>query len=443
MKPLSLVILLSTALGALASKAAEKPNIILIMADDIGYECYGCYGSEQYQTPHIDRLAANGIRFEHCYSQPLCTPSRVKIMTGISNVRNYSGFSILNSNQKTFAHYLRDAGYRTMIGGKWQLLAAEHYKPEFREKGSWPLETGFDRACLWQVDKLGDRFWNPLLYIDDKANKSEQPNRQYTPDDYGPDIVVEEFGDFMADASQADAPFFLYYPMILVHNPFLPTPHSESRNNKDKQKNFEDMVSYMDHLIGRIVEKTEELGIDKNTLILVTGDNGTNSAITSKLGDRVIKGGKGKTTDAGTRVALVGYWPNTIPAGTVCGDLVDFSDFVPTFQEVAGAPIPEGLDGRSFLPQLKGEKGNPRDWIFCYYNPRPEKTEPTRFVRDQRWKLYGNGKFYDVANDPLEETVVRNKDAPDEAKAARKKLKAALESFPAEGQTLLQFSEAP
>ena len=172
-----------TLLLAAAGTLAAKPNIILIMADDVGYECFGCYGSEQYSTPNIDRMAQNGMRFEHCYSQPLCTPSRVKIMTGISNVRNYSGFSILNRDQKTFGHFLKDAGYDTFVGGKWQLLGAEHYSKQFQGKGSLPQDMGFDRHCLWQVDKLGDRFWNPRLTIDGET-------KQFEKDDYGPDIVV-------------------------------------------------------------------------------------------------------------------------------------------------------------------------------------------------------------------------------------------------------------
>ncbi len=409
------------------------------MADDIGYECYGCYGSEQYSTPNIDRLAEKGMRFDHCYSQPLCTPSRVKIMTGVSNVRNYAGFSVLRSDQKTFGHHLQKAGYKTMVAGKWQLLGAEHYSKQFRLKGSWPLKTGFDSACVWQVDKLGDRFWNPLLWIREGMDESTEANKQFKKDDYGPDIIVDEIGNFMESQHDAGNPFLVYYPMILVHNPFLPTPHSESRKSKDKQKNFEDMVAYMDHLIGDIVKKTEDLGIAENTLIMVTGDNGTNKAITSKLGDRTIKGGKGLTTDAGTRVAFVSYWPETIKAGSVCDDLVDFSDFLPTMVETAGGEIPAETDGRSFLPQLKGKEGNPRDWMFCYYNPRPERTKPVRFVRDKEWKLYGNGHFYHVATDPEEKAGVE----PDgESTAPYQKLKAALDSMPAEGQMLLDFGKA-
>jgi len=400
------------------------------MADDVGYECFGCYGSRQYQTPNIDRLAQRGIRFDHCYSQPLCTPSRIKIMTGLYNVRNYSAFSILNRDQRTIGHYFQDAGYETVAAGKWQLLGAEHYPDRFRQKGTWPRDAGFNHACLWQVDRLGSRFWKPLLYVDGK-------NRQFDEDEYGPDVVTDYVTDFMA--TNRDKPFFVYYPMILVHSPFVPTPDSESRQSKNRQRNFEDMVSYMDTLVGRIAERVKELGIADRTLVLFTGDNGTHKSIRSMLDGQAIQGGKGQTTDAGTRVPLVAYWPGVVPAGRVSDDLVDFSDFLPTLLEAAGTPVPDGLDGQSFLPQLRGEVGSPREWIYCYYCPRPERTQPARFVRDQRWKLYGDGRFFDVANDPKEKhplEKVENDTPPDTAK---RKLAAALQSVPAEGQTLLEF----
>ena len=405
-------------------QAAEKPNIILIMADDIGYECFGCYGSQQYQTPNIDRMAAQGMRFEHCYAQPLCTPSRVKIMTGLSNVRNYSAFSVLNSDQKTFAHQFQEAGYDTFVGGKWQLLGAEHYSKKFQKKGSWPLETGFNNCCLWQVDKLGNRYWSPLLNINGE-------NKQFSEDDYGPEVITDHILKFIE--KKRDQPFFVYYPMILVHNPFPTTPLSDSRNSNNKQKNFEKMVHYMDLLVGRIVDRVEQLGKAEETLIIFTGDNGTIKAIKSELNGRTIVGGKGKTTDAGTRVAFVSYHPSVVPEGKVCSDLVDFSDFSPTLQEYAGISISSDLDGISFASQLKGHKGHPREWMYCYYNPRPERTKPVRFVRDQRWKLYGDSRFYDVLNDPLEEQPLGHNHSK------RKKLQTAIESMPSRGESLLSF----
>lgn len=414
-----------------ADRAEVRPNIILIMADDIGYECFGCYGSKQYETPNIDRLAREGMRFEHCYSQPLCTPSRIKLMTGLSNARNYVAFSILRKDQRTIGQYFRDAGYQTAVVGKWQLLGAKHYSEQFRSKGTWPEQCGFQKICLWQVDQLGSRYWNPLLYVDGK-------NREFGPDDYGPEVVTDYLLEFMSD--HRDEPFFAYYPMILVHSPFQPTPDSASRESKDRQRNFEDMVRYMDKLVGRIVERTESLGIADRTLILFTGDNGTHTTIQSTLDGRTIRGGKGSTTDAGTRVPLVAYWPGVVPKGRVCEDLVDFSDFLPTVLEAAGIDVPSGLDGRSFWPQLTGASGNPRQWMYCFYCPRPERTPSVRFVRDRRWKLYGDGRFFAVENDVLEKQPLAVESLDAEAAAARKKLAAALKSMPDKGRMLLQFT---
>ncbi|MGZ0165954.1 MAG: sulfatase-like hydrolase/transferase [Planctomycetales bacterium] len=421
---------LSATQPARVEAAAKMTNVILIMADDVGYECFGCYGSKQYSTPNIDRMAKNGMLFTHCYSQPLCTPSRVKIMTGISNVRNYSAFSVLNSDQKTIGHYFKEAGYKTLVAGKWQLLGAEHYKEQFRLKGAWPDQTGFDQHCLWQVDKLGSRFWQPLLNIDGE----NRPFGKKTA--YGPDVVNEYVLDFME--REKSEPFLIYYPMILVHNPFDPTPDSESLKSKNKQRNFEDMVAYMDKLIGKVIVKTQELGIAENTLIIFCGDNGTNVAINSTLNGVQIKGGKGKTTDAGTRVPMVALQPGTISKGRVYEELVDFSDFLPTCLDACGLEVPTGIDGRSFAPQLRGEPGQPREWVHCFYCPRPERSKPQQFVRDKRWKLYRNGTFFDVANDVKEKNDLSGSETSDAA-AARAKLQTALDSFPAKGQQLLNF----
>lgn len=402
----------------------DRTNVILIMADDIGYECYGAYGGTSYPTPNIDRLAANGMRFQHCYSQPLCTPTRVKVMTGKSNTRNYAAFSVLKRSERTFGHMLRDAGYRTAIAGKWQLYGAEHYGKQFRSKGSFPQDMGFERHCLWQVNKLGSRFWSPTITIDGALKK-------FGNDVYGPDVYCQFLIDRMTEFK--DEPFFLYYPMALVHSPFVPTPDSDDRASKDKQKNFGDMVSYMDKLIGRIVEQTVKLGIAEKTLVLVTGDNGTHKSLKSKMGDVTIQGGKGLPTDAGTRVALVGYQPGTIPKGQVTNRLVEFSDFLPTIATAAGAGIPQGLDGVSFLPTLHGNPAKPREPIYVYYWPRPERGKPLRFARTHSWKLYGDGRMFNVKDDVFENTPVTGHDD------VRNSLQSVLDRMPAQGQTLLKY----
>ncbi len=415
-----------TASEDFASKGGKsKPNIVLIMADDIGYECFGCYGSDVYQTPHLDRLASEGVRFNHCYAQPLCTPSRVKLMTGQSNIRNYVNFSLLGRDEKTFAHSFKAAGYRTCIAGKWQLYGAEHYSDEIRAKGMLPGEAGFETWCLWQVEKLGSRFWGPLLNVNGE-------NIQFGKDQYGPDICNEFVTRFIAD--NKDQPFCVYYPMILVHDPFDPTPDSADRKCKDRQQNFRDMVAYMDKCVGRIVDTLKAAGVYESTLILFVGDNGTHRDISSRLGDEMIWGGKNKTTDAGTRVPLVACLPGRLSEGVECNDLIDLSDFWPTMVEATGVPIPQDIicDGVSFLPQVQGEAGNPREAIFMYYNPYPTRKPrlECRFARDQRWKLYGDGRLYDVSNDVLEKHPIPAGQGGTEAEMACKKLQRVIDSMP-------------
>jgi arylsulfatase A-like enzyme len=399
----------------------KKPNIILIMANDLGYECLGCYGSKSYKTPVLDKLAATGMRFEHCYSQPLCTPSRVKIMTGRYNFRNYVNFGVLDPKQKTFGHLLRDCGYATCVVGKWQLYGSVNQSAEVRGTGSLPDQAGFDEHCLWQIKDRGSRYKDPVMVQNGKSRDDLQGK-------YGPDVSCDYALDFIE--RHKAGPFLLYFPMALVHSPFVPTPDSEDwkkSKHENNMKYFTDMVAYMDKIVGRVVGKLDTLGLRENTLILFVGDNGTDRNIRSKVVDRVIRGGKGLTNDGGTHVPMIANLPGVIPAGKVCGDLIDFSDFVPTFAEAACAEISGDmpLDGRSFLPQLRSEKGNPREWIFCHYDPRWGNHKMRRFVRDKRWKLYTNSDLYDVPADTLEQNP--NPSGP-EAMAARKRLEGVLDS---------------
>lgn len=397
----------TTGLGALSlilpsasfSKQTRKqrPNIILIMADDLGYECLSCYGSQSYSTTHLDKLAQTGVRFTHCYSQPLCTPSRVQIMTGQYNFRNYTEFGALHPQEVTFAHILQKAGYATCVVGKWQLAARN------KGIGTYPAQAGFDEHCLWQVDQLGSRYWNPLIQENGRIREDLEGR-------YGPDVFLDYIERFMERKKKV--PFFIYFPMVLTHNPFLPTPASITPENRTEKhpKYFADMVAYMDQIIGKIADKADELGIRKNTVILFTGDNGTNLAIHSKMKDRTVRGGKGTPTDAGTHVPFIANWLGTSPEGRICDDLIDFTDFFPTLAQIAGAAVPENLpvDGRSFLPQIKGRQGIPREWIFCHNDPRWGVWKPCRFVRDKRWKLYDDGRLFDMQADLLERSPIRD-----------------------------------
>ena len=412
-----------------SSTSTSSPNIIVIMADDLGYETISANGGKSYQTPHIDKLALNGVRFEHFYAQPLCTPSRVKLMTGIYNVRNYVRFGLLHPSQTTFGHLFQDAGYSTCIVGKWQL----------GKDPKSPGQAGFDEHCLWQVtegrvDDSGrdTRFSKPVLETNGKI-------KQYEEHDFGPEIVSQYGLDFIERSHKHGHNFLLYYPMILTHCPFSPTPNSPEwavddttvMAYKGQAHYFEDMMSYTDDIIGKINGKLEELGIRDNTIILFTGDNGTDVPVVSQLDKRLVAGAKGESTDAGTRVPLVVQWPNEIPAGQVNKDLVDLSDVLPTICEASRIDIPATLDidGRSFLPQLKGEKGNPREWIYNWYSRGGEVEKASVFARTKTYKLYDNGLFYNVPTDYEEKNSLEFDSLTPKEKAINSMLSEVLKDY--------------
>ncbi len=431
-----------------ALSAAGRPNLILIMADDMGFETLSPYGGTSYETPVFDRLAREGVRFTHVYSQPICTPSRNKMMTGRANRRNYISFGTLLRGETTFAHVLGKAGYKTGVVGKWQ-LTGDHPNWTTRGKGATPEQAGFDEYCLWayrhnmtakQTARYASesgfkgktsRFWAPAVRI----------NGEYRPtsrDDYGPDVYSDYALDFIE--RHQDERFFLYYPMALTHSPFVATPHSTEINDKTKFKSddryFKDMVEYTDYLVGRIVDKVDQLGLAEDTLILFTGDNGSGRGLKSMLGDRVVIGGKGTPKDSGNHVALLVRWKGAAPAGEVNDDLLDFSDFLPTLAEAADAPLPSNveIDGRSFLTQIFGETGAPREYILMDYDRDPDKPTgpfpPVRFARTKRFKLYSDGRFFDIPQDWEEERPIAQGSAGVLGERIRKKLAAALAKVP-------------
>jgi len=441
---LKLLLLLLSATETISGAATKRPpNIILIMADDVSWECFGCYGAEDYDTPNIDALAAQGIRFDNCYSTPICTPSRVKLMTGKYNFRNYTHFGYLNPSEKTFAHMLKSAGYQTAIAGKWQLNGLYHNAEGSRDN-TRPFKAGFDEYCLWQVttgkadeEKGGERFWSPPIEKNGVfITKAENHGK------YGPDLMSDFLCDFIEE--NQDKPFFAYYPTVLVHDPFVATPdtigsrsRAQDANNRPqsqdvKKANFVAMVNYLDKIVGKIVKKVEDIGQLENTIILFTADNGTNKAITSLWNGQKIRGAKGTTKDMGTHVPFIAYWKGRTPRGAAQDDLIDFTDFYATLADAAGITLDKSdpIDGRSFLPQLTGEKGNPRDWVLCHYQPYWGKHEGKQYLRNQYYKLYRDGSFYNVPNDLNETTDLAIGKSGEQGKTARQRLSKALETIP-------------
>ena len=425
----------------------DRPNIVLIMADDLGAECIGAYGCLDYKTPVLDRLAREGVKFENCHAQPLCTPSRVQIMTGRYNHRNYIGFGNFDTEEITFGHILQEAGYDTCMAGKWQ-LGGDY---------ATPIDLGFEHYCLQNaIDPVEyyerstrgrERYWGyPPITADGRLYESDEQ--------YGPDMISEFASDFICE--QRDRPFFLYYPMILPHSPYAPSPLSEDGDKGGGKvcelKYFKDMIEYVDVLVGRIIESLEASGQRENTILLFTGDNGTTYPVqvtatapegyarvlginrvrhasqlpegqTPTLRDGLwegpltattegdIPGGKDLMNYRGTHVPLIVDWPRYRSAhaefGHSCEDLVDFTDMLVTFAELADADLPQDrtIDGRSFAPRLTGEGESPREWIFCHYWGFGRKQDEARTsVHDARWKLYDDGSFFDLDVDPEETT---------------------------------------
>jgi arylsulfatase A len=426
-----ILIVATLACQSYSAAGARQPNLILIMADDLGYETLGCNGGESYSTPHLDRLAATGMRFERCYVQPLCTPTRVQLMTGMYNVRNYSAWATIDPRSETFAKLLKEGGYATAIAGKWQLG---------RDR-DLPQRLGFDKACLWQHTRRPPRYANPGLEYNGRE-------RDFEHGEYGPDLVSDFALEFIA--KHKSGPFLLYYPMMLTHAPFQPTPDSpdwDPRSRGEKSANdvthFAEMVAYMDKLVGKLVSKLDELGIRDDTLVLFLGDNGTAHGVTSRFDGGEYQGGKGSTTERGMHVPLIANWPGHVPPGRVNGDLIDSTDFLPTLCKAAGVTAGDSaaIDGRSFLPQLLGKPAQPREWIYCWFSmhggPRAKE-----FVMNKTHKLYRNGKFYALSDDPFEEHPRRVESLTAEQAKTARMLQSVLDRYASARPTELLASKS-
>jgi len=410
----------------------RNPNVILIMADDIGYEGLGINGSLSYNTPNLDALASNGVNFTNAIANPLCTPSRVKIMTGKYNYKNYDYFTHLNSSEKTFGNLFKENGYETAIVGKWQLngLKISEIDQSIKEDNTRPYKFGFDEYCLWQLTKtkdFGERFANPLI---EQNGKFLDRNK----DLYGPDIVSDYAIDFIQ--RNKEKPFFLYYPMLLAHDPFVPTPDSDEWNNPDlryKKNNifFKDMVEYMDKIVGKIIQEIKAQGLEDNTLIIFLGDNGTNRTLVTKTVNGDVKGAKGNTITHGVHVPMIASWPTKIKKPIIYDGVVDLTDFYATFSDILN--VSNDSDGKSLTHVFYGNKKNIRETVTIYYDPKWSiyvDRYRNIFSQDKRYKLYKNGEFFDMKNDIFEENPLKEKDLDLNEKLIKEKLSKEVSKFP-------------
>jgi arylsulfatase A len=396
---------------------ARPPNIIFILADDLGIGGLSCYGADGFRTPHIDALARGGARFTHAYTAPLCGPSRAIIMTGRYAFRtgatNQDATGLMKPAVETMMPtVLKRANYRTACIGKWGQLPLG------------PADFGFDEYLQFRGSGT---YWNTQERGRNYIVNGE--TRELRANEYLPDLMHSFLVDFMA-RRRAD-PFYVFYSLSHVHGDILPTPDSA----KDSQDFYADNMRYMDKLVGKLASELDRLQLRENTLVVFTGDNGTaeNYADRSTVGGRRLSGEKGSMLEGGALVPLIVNWPGRTPAGQVWPDLVDSSDFFPTFAELARAPLPGKtiIDGRSMAGRIQGGKGKPREWIFIQLARR-------WYVRESGWKLNQAGELCDMRDAPFSEPIVADDTKNADASTARKRLQAALDGLNPAGGILDQ-----
>jgi len=346
--------------GAAAPKAEPpRPNIIFILADDVGLGEVSCYGADRFKTPNIDALAKTGTRFETCYSMPMCGPSRAALLTGrypfrTGLISNHSESAMMPDKEVMMSGLLKKAGYVTASAGKWGQMSLD------------PAAWGFDESLA--AGMASGQYWKGKYILNGKT-------MSLTEGQYLPDLTHDFIVDFIN--RHKARPFLVYYPLIHIHIPILPTPDSKPGAGDDQL--YIDNIDYMDKLVGKLVAELDRLKLREKTLIIFAGDNGSirPSAYTPVNG-KLISGHKASLQEGGSRVPLIVNWPGTTPAGAVNHDLTDFTDFFTTFAELGGASLQQGvtLDGHSIAPQIKGHKGPPPAWVSVQPKGKPLDLPP-------------------------------------------------------------------
>jgi len=322
------------------------------------------------------------------------------LLTGKYNFRNYDGWGNMDTSNNTIADMLKTAGYKTLVAGKWQL-------------GGNDVSVhglGFDDYMIWRPGDLsGDlshsRYKDPEIY----QNATFLPSA-LTDGKFGDDMFTDYISNFINNNKKT--PFFVYYPICLAHYPFCPAPTHpdyttwDPNTSQSDTKYFPSMVEYMDTKIGQILDKVQSAGIADNTIVIFVGDNGTDTRITSLLNGSSVRGGKAQTVEVGTNVPMIVWAPGLIEPGLVSNALLDLTDFMPTFANIAGIKVPANygiIDGKNFKPLFKGSTVAPRKWIFCHFDPDMRPTSPVRWIQDTAYKLYDTtGLFYHYSNDLYE-----------------------------------------
>lgn len=410
----------AAALPAAQSDVARlRPNIIVILADDLGPGDLGCYGQARIQTPNIDRIAAAGLRFTEAYAgSTVCAPSRCCLMTGLHNghgrVRDNIPHGVfLRPDDFTAGELLKQAGYRTGAFGKWGL----------GEPGTWGLPNmqGFDEFFGYLDQDHAHNYYPEFLWHNDREvlQPGNRANRRAS---YSAHTIFSHATRFVEENAQR--PFFLYYAPTLPHWSDYPkdspmsqdVPSDERYSSRDwprVERNYAAMVALLDDQVGQILSQLQRLSIERQTLVLFASDNGPSAerlhrpAYFNSADGR--RGTKRDLYEGGIRVPLLAQWKGTIAPGAVSGEVCAFWDFLPTAAELAGLPVPAATDGISLVPVLLGNPRKQHEYLYWDYGHGRERF--SQAVRKGNWKAVRNGsqnpiELYDLSVDRAETSNV-------------------------------------
>ncbi|TKG90429.1 arylsulfatase [Puteibacter caeruleilacunae] len=411
-------------------KQASKPNIILLLADDLGYGDLSCYGSRKIETPQIDKMASEGLQFTQFYAgSAVCTPTRVSIMTGKYPLRYNVGRHFndkemyLNNDMPTIPKLLKQAGYISKHVGKWHLGGLNEKHVKNRENSMpGPLQHGFDHYLAMLEDPLyrAPAMLQNRLYKDGAKHLVRDEKIISPIDKHWTDVKTDEALDFINNQANGDHPFFLNLWFDTPHAPYEPTPEESMKPYRARAKGkdllYRGMVSRLDHSVGRILDKLRKLGIEKNTLVILTSDNGP--AYIGSPG--MFKGRKVDFHEGGIRVPMIAWWPGQIESGKQTDELGHTTDLLPTFCSAANIDYSSAhADGKNILPLLtEGIPVKDRGYVFWsidYYgnngnygitvDKRPEPVA-TEIVRKGKWKLLAKEgqplELFNLEEDPYE-----------------------------------------
>ena len=387
---------------SLGQKRKRKPNIIYILADDLGYGHLGCYGQKEIKTPNIDRMAEEGMKFtDHYAGSALCAPSRCVLMTGLHTghcfIRNNKKLPVegnvpIPAHSQTIGKVLQRGGYTTGAIGKWGL--------GYPGSEGDPVKQGFDHFFGYNCQRQAHSYYPGHLWRNDtKVMLPENAGGRKKV--YSHDLLTNEALEFIRQ--NHERPFFLYVPYTIPHAAFQ-VPHLDIYADKpwsQVKKAIAAMITRMDRDIGRLLELLKELRIDRHTLVIFTSDNGSAGGELLKgfNGSGVLRGQKGTLYEGGIRSPMVARWPGMIAPGTVSDHICGFQDMLVTFGDLADAEIEKGTDGISIVPTLLGKHDQVKH-AYLYW-----ELKDNRAVRMDQWKAVktkGKIELFDLQTDVSE-----------------------------------------